>query len=169
MSIFPALAPSTRIYTPGDIPLARPTSLTGISTGFRRGARRVSQTLQLTFSHLTQADMNLIKAHYYDRKGTYDIFFLPGAIWGDYAGTPPVPIISNDAWRYSANPQLVDVSFDRFTVQVALQTVPINSGDLIFDGEAAAATPARTYVLDGGAAAATPARDYVIQAFAAIQ
>lgn len=162
MSSFPALAPASRVYTPGDIPIGLQTSLTGVSTGFRRGGRRIAQRLELVFSHLTQDQMNLIKAHYFDRKGTFDIFFLSAEVWGDYAGTPPVGLLDNFAWRYIQTPRIADVSFDRFTIQVSLQTVPIDTGDLIIDGGAAAATPARTYVLDAGAASATPARTYVI-------
>lgn len=169
MAAFPSLAPSTRIYTPGQFPGARQTALTGVSTAFRRGSRSINQSLQLAFSHLTQANMNLIKAHYYAQRGSFDIFFLSAEIWGDYQGVPPVATLDNVAWRYAAPPRLVDVSFDRFNVEVVLESQAINTGDLVYDAEAAAATPARTYLLDGGAASATPARDYIIEAFAAIQ
>ena len=162
MSLFPALAPTARVYTPGDIPSSFQRSLSGATTGFRRGNRRADQTLQLTFSHLVESDMDLIKDHYFDRKGTFEIFFLPGEIWGDYAATPPVALVDNFAWRYASSPQITDVSFDRFTVEVELRTIAIDTGDLVFDGLTASATPARSYILDAGAAAATPARDYII-------
>lgn len=161
MSTFPALAPTSRVYTPGGVPRNLQTSLSGVAVGFRRGNRRIGQTLDLTFAYLTQAQMNLIKDHYFDRKGTYDIFFLSSEIWGDYT-TPPVPLISDFAWRYASEPQITDVSFDRFTVEVQLQTQPIDIGDLIFDGGLAAASPERSYILDGGLAPASPARDYVV-------
>lgn len=161
MTTFPALAPTTRLYTPGDLPVARQQSLSGVQVGFRRGNRRFGQSLSLSFSHLTESDMNLIKAHYFDRQGTYDIFFLSAEIWGDYTN-PPVPLLSDFAWRYLSEPKITDVSYDRFTVEVELQTIAIDFGDLIIDGELAPASPARTYILEGGGAAATPARDYVI-------
>ena len=167
MSLFPALAPSSRVYTPGDVPAARQQALSGAVTGYRLGNRRIAQTLQLVFSHLVESDMDLIKAHFIDRKGTFDIFYLPAEIWGDYEGTPPVPLLSDFAWRYVAEPTITDVSYDRFTVELDLQTIPINTGDLVIDGEAASATPDRTYTLDAGAASATPARDYVISPFGA--
>ena len=105
--------------------------------------------------------MLLIKDHYIDRKGTYDIFFLSAEIWGDFT-TPPVPLLSDFAWRYAAEPVIVDVSYDRFTVEVQLQTEPIDLSDLIIDGGLAGATPVRDYIVDGGFASATPARTYVI-------
>lgn len=162
MSTFPALAPTSRVYVPGNVPSALQQSLNGTVTGYRFGNRRIAQTLQLVFSHLVQSDMDLIRAHFDDRKGTFDIFFLPAEIWGDYSGASPVKLLDNFAWRYASTPSITDVSYDRFTVEVELQTIPIDTGDLIFDGEAASATPDRTYTLDAGAASATPARDYVI-------
>ena len=105
--------------------------------------------------------MLLIKDHYYDRDGTFDIFFLSEPIWGDYV-TPPVPILDDQAWRYTTAPTITDVSYDRFDVAIELETIPIDTGDLIFNGGLAAATPARTYILNAGAAAATPARDYIV-------
>lgn len=123
----------------------------------------MGQTLQLTFSHLVESDMDLIKDHFFDRKGTFDIFFLPSQVWGDYQATPPVGLIDNVAWRYESPPEITDVSFDRFTVEVNLRTIAVDMSDLIFDGGSASATPARTYILDGGAAAATPAREFVLR------
>lgn len=161
MDIFPALAPTTRVFNIGNVPTILNTSLGGTNVGFRRGNRRVGQRLDLTFSHLTQAQMDLIKTHYFSANGTYDIFYLSEEIWGDYT-TPPVPLLSDYAWRYIDLPTITDVSFDRFTVEVSLQTEPIDTGDLIMDAGSASVSPARTYILDAGSASASPARDYVI-------
>ena len=166
MSIFPALAPSTRVYTIGDLPAAKQQSLSGVQVSFRRGNRRIGQTLDLSFTYLTETEVNLIKAHYFDRRGSFDIFFLSAEIWGDYS-SPPVPLISDFAWRYASEPTITDVSYDRFSVDLQLQTIPIDPGELVFDGEQASATPARSYILEGGAAAATPARDYIISSIGA--
>jgi len=141
--------------------MAMQTSLSGFNSGFRRGNRRIGQKLNLIFTHLTQANMLLIKDHYIDRKGTFDIFFLSTEIWGDF-DTPPVPLISDFAWRYASEPKITDVSYDRFTVDVELQTEPIDLSDLIIDGGLASATPARDYIVEGGLASATPVRTYVI-------
>jgi len=162
MSTFPAITPNARVYIPGDTPTAIQQSLSGSFTGYRRGNRRINQTLELSFSHLVESDMDLIKAHFIDRKGTFDIFYLPAEIWSDYLGTPPVGTLNDFAWQYASEPSITDVSYDRFTVEVRLNTVPINTGDLVFDGLTASASPARTYTLDAGGASATPARDYLV-------
>ena len=166
MSTFPALAPNARLYVPGDLPSVRQTSLSGVSSGFRRGNRRIGQSLSMSFSYLTEAQMLLVKDHYINRQGTFDIFYLSAEIWGDLV-RPPVPLISDFVWRYASEITIADTSFDRFTVEVELETVPIDIGDLIFDAEQAAVSPARTYILDAGGAAAAPARDYIINTIGA--
>lgn len=163
---FPALIPSARVYIPGDVPQQQQVTLSGMNSGYRQGNRRIAQTLQLAFNNISEADLDLIKAHYIDRQGTFDIFFLSAEVWNGYA-TPPVPLLSDYAWRYGGAPVITDGSCDLWSVEVELITYAINTGDLIFNGGLAAATPARDYILNGGLAAATPARDYVISPGAA--
>ena len=158
---FPSLVPSTRTYVPGDVPLTRQVALSGFDSAYRQGNRRVGQTLNMTFNNITEADLLSIRSHHVSVDGSYGIFYLPSEVWSGYA-TPPVPLISDYAWRYAAAPTITDGSCDLWSVQVELVTYAINIGDLIFDGGAAAATPVRTYILEAGGAAATPARDYLI-------
>ena len=159
---FPALTPSSRTYSPGNIPQSQKVSLSGVATGFRRGNRRTDQTLSLSFTNLTESQVDLIKAHYIDRQGSFDIFFLPSEVWSGYA-TPPVPLLSDYVWRYAAPPTVTDGIVGRWGVDVELISYAIDFSDLIFDAELASATPARQYILDAGAAAATPARDYIVE------
>ncbi len=159
---FPALVPSVRTFTSGDVPQSRQQSLSGIETGFRVGNRRAEQTLSLGYTNLTETQLNLIKDHYIDRQGTFDVFFLSSEVWNGYT-TPPISLISDYAWRYAAPPTITDGIVGRWSVDVELVSYAIDIGDLIFDGLTASATPARTYILDGGAAAATPAREYIVQ------
>ena len=161
MSTFPALVPSTRTYNPGGVPSAMRISLSGVVTGFRRGNRRIAQSLSLTFRLLEESDVTLIRDHYDNRSGSFDIFFLSTEVWNGYT-TAPVPLISDYAWRYIGAPTITDASCGRWDVEVELETVPIDIGDLIFDAGLAAAAPARAYILDAGLASASPARDYVV-------
>jgi hypothetical protein len=161
MSTFPALIPSTRTFTPGDVPNVKQVSLSGMTSGFRRGNRRIAQGLSLSFQRLTQVQLDLITAHYVDRQGSFDIFYLSPEVWSGYT-TPPVPLLSDFAWQYAGAPSITDSSCGRWEVEVDLQTIPIDLSDLVFDGEGAPAAPSRLYVLDAGGAAASPARDYII-------
>lgn len=161
MSTFPALVPSTRTFVTGAVPTAMQVALSGVVTGFRRGNRRIGQTLNLTFQQLEESDVTLIRNHYDNRSGSFDTFVLSGEIWNGYI-TPPVALVSDYAWRYANAPVITDVAGGRWDVEVELETVPIDLGDLIFDAGLASASPARTYILDAGAAAAAPARDYIV-------
>jgi hypothetical protein len=163
---FPALIPSARVYTPGDVPQQQQVTLSGVNSGYRQGNRRIAQMLQLAFNNISESDLNLIKAHYLDRQGTFDIFYLSVDVWNGYT-TPPIPILSDYAWRYAGPPVITDGSCDLWSVELELTTYAINTGDLVFDAGGAAALPARDYILDAGAASATPARDYVISPGAA--
>lgn len=163
---FPALIPSARVYVPGNVPQVAQVALSGVRTAYRQGNRRVEQTLQLAFNNISEADLNLIKAHYVAQDGSYSIFYLSAEVWSGYA-TPPVPLLSDYAWRYASAPVVTDGSCDLWSVELELTTYAINFSDLIVDGGAAAALPAREYILDAGAASATPARDYVINPGAA--
>ena len=163
---FPALIPSARVYTPGNVPQQQQVTLSGVNSGYRQGNRRIAQTLQLAFNNISESDLNLIKAHYLDRQGTFDIFFLPAEVWNGYT-TPPIPLLSDYAWRYAGPPVITDGSCDLWSVELELTTYAIDLSDLIMDGLTAAASPARDYIVDGGAASATPARDYVINSGAA--
>jgi hypothetical protein len=158
---FPALIPSARVYVPGNVPQVAQVALSGVRTAYRQGNRRVEQSLQLAFNNISEADLNLIKAHYVAQDGSYGIFYLSPEVWNGYA-TPPVPLLSDYAWRYASAPVITDGSSDLWSVEVELTTYAINFSDLIFDAGGAAASPARTYILDAGAASGTPARDYVI-------
>lgn len=160
---FPALVPSVRTFTSGDVPQSSQVSLSGVNTGFRRGNRRMQQTLTLGYTNLTETQLNLIKDHYIDRQGTFDIFFLSAEVWNGYTA-PPVNLLDSFAWRYAGPPTISDGIVGRWSVDVELQTHAIDITDLIIDGRSASAVDSRTYNIDGGSASATPARTQVITA-----
>jgi len=158
---FPALTPTTRIFSPGNYPQTYQQSIGGTGVGFRRGALSIGNTLTLTFEYVLEADVSAIKAHYFDSYGTYDFFNVDATIWSGYV-TPPVDLNGNYFWRYVSQPVIQDVTCERFSVEVQLESVPAQNGDLIYAAGLASASPARTYILAAGAAAAAPARDYLI-------
>lgn len=170
---FPALVPSARTYTPGDVPQTRQVALSGVDTAYRVGSRRVGQSLSLNFNNITEAQLNQIRNHYIEQEGSYNIFFLPPETWSGYL-EPPVPSPSNVAWRYGSPPTVTDGSCDRWSIEVELASYVIESGDIeidvpdgdtgsdpglpttvsyIYDGLTASASPARAYLIDSGASA----------------
>jgi hypothetical protein len=175
MSTFPSLAPTTRLYVPGNLPSVFQSSLSGKTSGFRRGNRLIGQSLSMSFENSSRAQMLLLKDHYIERQGTFDIFYLSANVWGDHV-TPPVPLISNFVWRYASAITITDTSFDRFTVQVELESIPIALGDVDIELPGGGAGPSPEpgpspppppppvvdYIYDGLSAALLPAREYII-------
>lgn len=150
-SIFPSISPTVRVYSNGGFVTANRSAASGAYNSFRRGSRQVGQTLQLQFRYLTEENMNIIKNHYLDRKGSFDFFIASAALWGDYSSDPPVPLLGNTAWRFASPPTVTDVSFDRFDVSVNLVSHAVLQGDLLSIGVAApaAAATATDYIYDG--------------------
>lgn len=157
---FPALIPSARSYTPGDVPQQQQATLSGMNNAYRQGNRRINQSLTLSYNNISEAQLNEIKAHYLSVNGSFEVFYLSSEVWNGYT-TPPVPLVGDYAWRYAEPPTITDGSCDLWSVEISLTTYAVNFGDLIIDAGAAASLPAREYILNAGAAAATPARDYV--------
>ena len=160
MATFPSLTPTTRLYTPGDFPSAIQSSSSGTTTGFRRGNRRINQTLQLTFDNLTETQVNLIRTHYDGQSGSFEIFYLSSSTWNGYT-SPPVALVSDFAWLYANAPTISDGIVSKWNVEVELVSVPIDTGDLVIDG-GDSATTARTYLVDALTSSSSPARTYII-------
>lgn len=160
MANFPSITPSTRLYTQGNFPSAIQSSSTGVTTGFRQGNRRINQTLQLSFNNLTEAQVTLIRNHFDGQNGSFNIFYLSAEVWAGYT-TPPVPLVSDFAWLYANAPTISDGIVSKWNVEIELVSVPVDIGDLTFDGGDSTAT-ARAYILDALTSSALPARDNII-------
>lgn len=150
-NIFPSISPTVRIYSSGGFVTANQAGADGSYNAFRRGSRQVGQRLELRFSYLTEENMNTIKSHYLERKGSFDFFLASAAVWGDYADNPPVPLLGNTAWRFASPPEVTDVSFDRFDVSVQLVSHAVLQGDILGESVDAttAAADAADYIYDG--------------------
>ena len=160
MATFPSLTPTTRLYTQGDFPSAIQASSNGATTGFRKGNRRINQTLQLTFDNLTETQVNLIRTHYDGQNGSFEIFLLDANTWSGYT-TLPVPLISDFVWLYATPPTISDGITSKWNVEVELISVPIDTGDVVYDG-GDSTTTARSYILDALTSSSSPARTNII-------
>ena len=162
MATFPSIVPTTRLYTPGDFPSAIQQSSDGTTTGFRRGNRRINQTLQLSFDNLTESQVTEIRNHYDGQNGSFEIFFLSSTTWNGY-NSPPVALVSDFAWLYATPPTISDGITSKWNVEIELVSVPIDIGDLIYDAGDSSNT-ARQYILDALDSSPTPARTNIIDA-----
>jgi hypothetical protein len=163
MSQLPPLVPSSRLYTPGDMPQSRFESMAGIDASFRRGGEFVGQRLVLSYNNLNETQFNLFAAHYTAQNGTFGRFFLSPETWSGLVATP-VPLIGEYLWRYNSPLVASHASCGRFNVEVELRAEPIDLGDVVFDGSVAdPLNPVRIYIVDGLTAAATPLRIAIIE------
>ena len=163
MATFPSLIPSSRLYIQGNFPSAIQTSSSGVTSGFRQGNRRVNQVLQLGFLSLTETQVNLIRTHFDNQSGSFEIFFLSSNTWSGY-GTPPVALVTDFAWLYNTPPSITDsILTNRWDVELQLKSVPIDIGDLIFNG-GDSSTTSREYILDALTSSSSPARTNIIDA-----
>tara|TARA_R100000278_G_scaffold122868_1_gene110298 strand:- start:976 stop:1479 length:504 start_codon:yes stop_codon:yes gene_type:complete len=161
MATFPSITPSSRLFITGDFPSYIQSSSSGVTTGFRRGNRRIDQVLQLGFLNLTETQVNLFRTHFDAQSGSFQIFFLSENTWSGYT-SPPVALVSDFAWLYSKPPKITDSQLNsRWDVDIELITVPIDIGDLIFDA-GDSTTTARAYLIDALTSSSSPARTYII-------
>ena len=161
MATFPSIIPSSRLFITGDFPNSILSSSNGVTTGFRKGNRRIGQILQLGFLNLTETQVNLIRTHFDGQSGSFEIFLLDAITWNGYI-SPPVPLVGDFAWLYSKTPTITDsILPSRWDVKLELVTVPINTGDLIYSAGDSSAT-ARDNILDALTSSSTPARTNII-------
>ena len=161
MANFPSITPSSRLFITGDFPNSIQTSLSGTTTGFRRGNRRTEQILQLGFLNLTETQVNQIRTHFDAQSGSFEIFFLSSNVWSGYSNAP-VGLLDDVAWLYASPPLITDSQLNsRWDVDIELITVPIDIGDLTFDAGDSGNT-ARSYILDALTSSSSPARTYII-------
>ena len=113
---FPAIAPSSRTFTPGRFPSTDFESLDGTKTHIRFGNKRVNATMTLGFSNLSESEVWEIIENYETVNSTWDNleFFSNKGLQGlhtndlirEIAGT-----YTGLTWRYSA-PPTVTSTFD---------------------------------------------------------
>jgi hypothetical protein len=123
MTTFPALIPSSRVFTPGDYGHTQWRTMGSRSTRSRHSNIVTGQQLQLRFMALNQASLQLILAHWINRRGRYGVFDLPDETFSgspNPAGFTP----SGYSWRYMQRPAVDDVPCGLHDVTVVLEMVP---------------------------------------------
>jgi hypothetical protein len=108
MATFPALNPSTRIFTPGDYPSSSFGSWSGSESRVRNSNIMQSSQLRLRFIGITEAQMLSIVTHYQGQDGSFEAFTLPSEIWSG-TSNPADYGLTGYSWRYAeGSPPSVD-------------------------------------------------------------
>lgn len=129
---FPALAPSSRTFTPGSYLQASYQSLDGRQTNVAHSNAMISSRLALQFSGLSEAEMFSILQHYHGQLGAWGSFQVPAETFSGFpgivVGTGAAGAFGSSRWRYVDSPTVQEFPSDvddiRFSVTVQLETVP---------------------------------------------
>ena len=118
MPTFPAIAPSSRTFTPGEYPHAAFTALSGEQSRVRHSDAVVGGSVDLTFTRLTEEERSLIEQHYLGQQGEFLAFSLPPET---FSGFDPYDFLEGAGqWRYAEPPEIEDFCGPHHDVRVRL-------------------------------------------------
>ena len=122
MSTFPALKPSSRSYSPGQLPIRQYRTLSGAVWKRAFSNTRSGHAISLEFANLPDAKAEQIVAHYDSMGGSFYRFTLPGEIFAGMSSglTSRMQAPANVEWAYASEPQLQSVHPGVTTVKVEL-------------------------------------------------
>lgn len=122
MPTFPAIAPSSRTFTPGDYPHSPFVALSGEQSRVRHSDAVLGASLELEFIRLTEAERLSIETHYLGQYGEMDSFPLPPET---FSGFNPYDFIEGAGlWRYAEPPEIEDFCGPTHDVRVRLVSAP---------------------------------------------
>lgn len=125
-TVFPALTPSARTITPGSRDFEDVGSGGGDLDRVRISAALVGQTMDLGFTALDLSDLQLIRTHWLEARGTSGVWDLSDEVWG---GVPRAVDLTPAGyqWRYAASPKTTTRGGSNgqlFNVTMTLRMVP---------------------------------------------
>jgi hypothetical protein len=118
MATFPALAPQTRTYTPGQTAATPIGTLNGDELSVRHSNGSVGHTLRLGYVGLTQAQYYQIVSHY-----NYHGRFIPFDISTAALAGSELTFPANHVWIYARSPE-ANVQPGVISVTVTLELIP---------------------------------------------
>lgn len=122
MPTFPAIAPASRTFTPGDYPHSPFVALSGEQSRVRHSDAVLGASLELEFVRLTEAERLSIETHYLGQYGEMDSFPLPPET---FSGFNPYDFIEGAGlWRYAEPPEIEDFCGPTHDVRVRLVSTP---------------------------------------------
>lgn len=121
---FPALIPSSRLWSPGDRPTEVHAAMTGAEARVRVGSVEVDGRLQLTFIGITELEMLAIDAHVEEVGINWQPFTLPGSVFDGLNQSDFLP--AGHGWIFLEAPEVEDYQCGGHRVAISLGIVPID-------------------------------------------
>lgn len=121
---FPDIKPASREYNPGDWPVKRYNSNSGVEVRMLYGSRRVNAQLRLGYENITDANAQSFLDDFNAQIGTYSTFTLPTNVFAGWSGSrSSIDAPPNTQWRYEEAPRVTSVYPGLSSVQVSLVAV----------------------------------------------
>lgn len=118
---FPSLIPSSREYDGGDYPVKTFKAQSGAESRILYGSRRTGMTLNLSFEHITDTQVQTFLTHYDETKGTYTTFSVPKSVFTGWSGSAAaLDAATGNSWRYSESPVITNTHPGISSVRVKL-------------------------------------------------
>ena len=122
MTTFPALVPSSRVFTPGEYPATAFSGYSGAQGRVRHSNVFIAAQLRLSYIGLSESQMLQIWNHYASRQGSHEAFTLPVEAFSGSDITDYVP--ATYRWIYSGPGQVEDLPCGGHNVSLTLEPVP---------------------------------------------
>ena len=108
---FPALAPSSRTFDPGDYPVKAFKAQNGSEFRLLYGSKRVGMKMSLEYTNIPDAAAELFLTHFHAMQGTFRQFSIVAATKSGWAGDQGAIDAERwgSAWRYEGSPQVKSV------------------------------------------------------------
>lgn len=121
---FPALIPSSRLWSPGDRPTESHAAMTGAEARVQLGSVDIDGRLQLTFIGITESEMLAIDAHVEEVGINWQPFTLPGSVFDGLNQSDFLP--AGHGWIFLEAPEVEDYQCGGHRVAISLGIVPID-------------------------------------------
>jgi hypothetical protein len=119
---FPALTPSSRVFTPGEYPATAFNGYSGAQNRVRHSNVFLASQLRLTYKAASEADMLTIWRHYTGTQGSYESFLLPDEAFSGVSIAGYVP--STYRWIYAGPGSVEDLPCGGHNISLTLESVP---------------------------------------------
>ena len=129
MTIFPALIPSTRTYSPGEFPHTPHSTYSGEQVRVRHSNAVMGVRLRLFFPAITTTELLQVKAHHAGQSGGFLPFQIPDELLSGVT-TPADFTPRGQQWKYVGRVQVKDIPVEGSSpsnlhdVTVELEAVP---------------------------------------------
>ena len=122
VAAFPSIAPSSRSWTPGSMPMKSFNTFSGYEARVLLGPNPIGTSLALGFSNLLEDQLLQITEHHIVAKGSFEIFDLPETVLAGMTNYWKVTPLCFQ-WRYAGPPSIDWVAPGIGNVSVSLLAV----------------------------------------------